>query len=277
MTRLCVRTPDVEERERLERNIIDWVNDESETPARVELIAGLLLLGQSPSSFCVTRTHDNSTKGAQLALSSMIEYADIAQTLDEGFPRAHKTWQSIVVPYCFYTRSSFAAATWASASGRILGNEGAILLAAARNYSFEAYFARFLSTSGVCFAFVSGLGVPVMVMKYANLTIAQSLYLKYEDTAHKAKAAGGASYVFQIAPGSGAASQVWPILQNVGNAVGNTGGLEKQFRLWGVDWNTSKQWAAQKISQDHHSWSYSSDGRNIDVRYNFGDAITVRL
>jgi hypothetical protein len=116
-----------------------------------------------------------------------------------------------------------------------------------------------------------------MVMKYANLTIAQSLYLEYEDVAHKAKAAEGASYMFQIVQGSAMASQVWPILQNVGNAAGNTGGLEKQFRLWGVDWNTSKPWAAQKISQGTHSWSYSSDGRNIDVRYNFGDAITVRL
>ena len=207
----------------------------------------------------------------------MIEYAGIAQTLDEGFPRAFKTWQSMVVPYAFYTRSSIAAATWASASERILGDAGAILLAAARNYSFEAYFARFLSTSGQCFAFVSGLGVPIMVVNYANLTIAQSLYLKYEDIAHKAKAAQGASYMFQIVQGSGTACLVWSILQNVGNAVGNAGGLEKQIRLWGVDWNTSKQWAAQKISQDGHSWSYSSDGRNIDVRYNFGDAITVRL
>lgn len=124
LTKLLRLSPQREEQDRVADQLIAWLKKEGDAvPAKSRLSVGALLMGISPTKFCVKRDRMIVVGGARTAIKAMYSMSDISQTLEKGsFHRLLFTWMSTMV-YQQGTGSAIAGEEWVAAS-QLLGLNG---------------------------------------------------------------------------------------------------------------------------------------------------------
>jgi hypothetical protein len=251
MARLMKFTPSPKEKGDLLDRMVAWSKDtNNSTPMTVNNYVGITLCGAFPSKYILTLLdRTQMADGASLMMIAVAQCVLKMNEAEEGYLEKKSfsnvdSRKSTLFPYTVLTVASLSE-QWTRASAASLGNAGELVLKMTELYidSVESYHGRFMATSRTDWIH-SYASFPLLSAKFANIAIAQAEQIKWETATTKVTAMK-MEHPYALVN--------CPCLDLV------VGGIERVFKIWGVDWHNAKTWI-ENAPTNSYAWTRDNGG-----------------